>query len=191
MGGRTETTSGFDDFLALAKYKAYRHNTRYHTFGVAPTLALEMPTGSDAFTSDTWDLTAGLYFSWRSGLWASDLNMGYKWNSVGDRDRRALVPGDAASLDAAFSYQYSIGGSANASLTAVLELNYEDTKASQLNEKEVVDTGGEVLYLSTGAKFTTLSVILEALVRIPAAWDLNGMQPDPALGGLFGVRILF
>jgi hypothetical protein len=191
MDGVTNTESGFDDFFALAKYKAYRRNTRSYTFGIAPTLALEMPTGSDEFSSDTWDLAAGLYFSWRSGVWAADLNMAYKWNSITDRNKNGLVPGDVGSLDAAFSYQYSIGGSAFSSLFPVLELNYEHARAARLDGDGVQGTGGSVLYISPGLKYATPSVILEALVRVPASWDQNGSQPDPATGLLLGVRFLF
>jgi hypothetical protein len=191
MGGSTETKSGFDDFFTLVKYKAYRRNTRHHTFGIAPTLGLEMPTGSNAFSSDTWDLAAGLFFSWRSGPWASDFNMAYKWNGVGDRNKDGFFPGDVSSLDAAFTYQYSVGGSAYSSLFPVLELNFEDARAARLDEDDVENTGGTVLHISPGVKYTTPSVILEALVRLPASWDLNGMQPDPGLGVLLGVRLLF
>jgi hypothetical protein len=150
-----------------------------------------MPTGSDEFSSDTWDLVGGLYFSWRSGVWAADLNMAYRWNSFTDRDKNGLVPGDVGNLDAAFSYQYSIGGSAFASLIPVLELNYEDARAARLDGDDTANTGGAVFYVSPGLKYATPSVILEALVRVPAAWDQNGSQPDPALGLLFGVRFLF
>jgi len=191
MGGTTNTESGFDDFYALAKYKAYRRNTRSYTFGIAPTLGLEMPTGSDEFSSNTWDLAAGLYFSWRSGVWAADLNTAYRWNSFTDRNKDGLVPGDVGHLDAAFSYQYSIGGSAFASLFPVLELNYEDARAARLDGDDTANTGGVVFYVSPGLKYATPSVILEALVRVPAAWEQNGSQPDPALGLLLGVRFLF
>jgi hypothetical protein len=191
MGGDTETESGFDDFFLLFKYKAYRRNTRTSTFGIAPTLALEMPTGSDTFSSETWDLAAGFYFSWRSGLWASDLNLGYKWNSVSDRSKDGLVPGDEAKMDWAVAYQYSIGGSANSSLTPVLELNYEDRMAAKNDQVAVENTGGSTLYVSPGLKYTTPKVIVEGLVRVPVTWSLNGTQPDPAVGLLVGIRLLF
>ena len=191
MDGTTNTESGFDDFYSLVKYKAYRRNTRSYTFGIAPTLGLEMPTGSDQFSSDTWDLVGGMYFSWRSGVWAADLNIAYRWNSFTDRNKNGLVPGDVGYLDAAFSYQYSIGGSAAASLFPVLELNYEDARAARLDGDDVGSTGGAVFYVSPGLKYATPSVILEALVRVPAAWDQNGSQPDPALGRLLGIRFFF
>jgi hypothetical protein len=191
MGRSTNTESGFDDFFALAKYKAYRRNTRHHTFGIAPTLALEMPTGSDEFSSETWDMTAGLYLSWRSGSWATDFNMAYTWNGITGRSKNGLVPGDKGTLDVAFAYQFSIGGSPYSSLTPVLELNYEDARAGQLDGDNVQHTGGSALYVSPGLKYTMPSFIIEGLVRIPASWDQNGTQPDPDLGMLVGVRLLF
>ena len=191
MGTNTTTESGFDDLYVLAKYKAYRRNTRSYTFGIAPTLALGMPTGSDEFSSDTWDIATGLYFSWRSGVWSADLSGAYRWNGVAERDRAVAVPGDVFSLDAALSYQHSIGGSAFASLIPVLEMNLENAQSSRAGGEGVPDTGGSALYISPGLKYATPSVILEALVRVPAAWSQNGAQPDPALGLLFGIRLLF
>lgn len=191
MGGTTNTENGFDDFFALAKYKAYRRNTRSYTFGIAPTIALEMPTGSTEFSSGTWDIAAGLYFSWRAGVWAADLNMAYRWNGFTDRNASDMVPGDAGSVDAALSYQYSVGGSAFASVFPVLELNYENERPSRSDGADAGNTGGSVFYVSPGLKYATPSVILEALVRVPAAWSQNGSQPDPATGLLLGIRLLF
>lgn len=191
MGGDTGADNGFDDFFFLAKYKAYRRNTRAYTLGVAPTIALEMPTGSDMFSSETWDVAAGLYFSWRSGLWASDLNLGYKWNGIDNRSGVGPLPGDEGNLDWAIAYQHSIGGSAYSSLTPVVELNYEDTRSAKDGGEVLENTGGSVLYVSPGLKYTVSGLIVEGLVKIPATWSLKGTQPDPARVLLLGIRLLF
>ena len=191
MGGNKKNETGFDDFFALVKYKAYRRNTRHHTLGIAPTLGLEMPTGNDAFSSGTYNLAGGLYFSWRSGPWAADLNMAYRWNGLAGGSNSVLIAGDVSSLYTAFSYQYSIGGSAYSSLFPVVELSYEYAETSRLDGDIVHNTGGSVLYASPGIKYASPSLILEALVRIPASWDLNGTQPDPAFLVLAGIGLLF
>lgn len=191
VGESTSAESGFDDFFILGKYKAYRRNTTHHILGIAPTLGMEMPTGGNEFSSETWDLTAGVYVSWRTGGWANDFNMAYTWNGITGRSKNGLVPGDKGMIDVAFAYQFSIGGSAYASLTPVLELNYDYTTAAQLEGDNVHDTGGSVFYVSPGLKYTIPSLVVEGLIRVPASWDQNGIQSDPALVLLAGIRLLF
>ncbi len=60
MTGNSEKNSGLGDLFILAKYRAYRLNTPDYTFGIAPTLGLEIPSGIKTFSSETWDLNAGL-----------------------------------------------------------------------------------------------------------------------------------
>ncbi|MHC4528138.1 MAG: transporter, partial [Planctomycetota bacterium] len=99
MGGSSRSDTGLADLFVLGKYKLYRRNTREYTFGTAATLGVELPTGDDDFTSETWDLQPGLFTSWRSGPWASDFNISYTWNGFADRGRGGVNPGDELSLD--------------------------------------------------------------------------------------------
>jgi hypothetical protein len=99
MAGPGSSDTGLADLFVLGKYRLYRLNTREYTFGITGTLGVEFPTGDDDFTSETWDLQPGLFTSWRSGPWASDLNVSYTWNGFADRGRGGLNPGDELSLD--------------------------------------------------------------------------------------------
>ncbi len=148
MGGSISRDTGLDDLFVLGKYKIYRRNTRKYTFGIASTLGLEFPTGDDDFSSETWDLKPGLFTSWRSGPWASDFSIAYKWNGFADRGKDGLNPGNELSVDLALAHQFSIGEKANMSLAPVLELSYKDIRPDRLSGHSVSNTGESVLYLS-------------------------------------------
>ena len=155
---------------------------------LASTLALKMPTGAEDISTKTWDLQAGVYGSWRSGRWGSDLNLTYSWNDFTGLAPSGIAPGDAIGIDAAFSYQFSLGSSAETSLSPVLELNYQYSMASQSDGQDV---GGEgsILFISPGIKFTYKSFILEALIQNPVNQTYQNAEQNRR--GLIGFRYMF
>lgn len=191
MGGSSSSDTGLADLFVLGKYKLYRRNTREYTFGTAATLGVELPTGDDDFTSETWDIQPGLFTSWRSGRWASDLNVSYMWNGFADRGRGGVNPGDELALDLALAYQFSIGERGRTSLTPVLEFSWENIRPDRMSGGQVPNTGESVLYVSPGIKFTQSSFILEALVQLPAWQDQKGSQLERGTRLIVGVRIMF
>lgn len=191
MAGSTSKDTGLADLFLLAKYGLYRRNTAEYTFGVATTLGLELPTGADAFTSETWDIKPGLYMSWRSGPWASDLNIVYDWNGFADESSRGINPGDKLSLDWALAHQLSFGEKADVSLTPVIELSYKNISPDRLKGHNVSDTGESVFYLSPGIKFTKSDFILEALAQVPVWPEQEGSPLKQGTGVLVGIRFMF
>jgi hypothetical protein len=188
MSGTDKVTSGLTDLAVLGKFGMYRKNTRNLTLALASTLALKMPTGSENITSDTWDLQAGLYGSWRSGRWGNDLNLTYSWNGFTGPAPSGLEPGDVIGLDAAFSYQFSIGSSADISLTPVLEFNYRYSMANQYDGREA-DGARSIFFVSPGLKFTHNSFITEILVQFPVKETYQNL--DQNRRGLIGFRYMF
>ncbi|MHC4557922.1 MAG: transporter, partial [Planctomycetota bacterium] len=191
MAGSVSRDTGLDDLFILGKYRLYRRNTREYTFGIAPTLGLEFPTGDDDFTSDTWDLEPGLFASWRSGPWASDFNIAYKWNGFADKGEGGLNPGDELSVDLALAHQFSIGQKADTSLTPVLEFSYKHLSPDRLSGHNVSNTGESLFFISPGVKFTKSSHILEALVQIPAWQDQKDSQLEQGTRLILGARFMF
>ena len=183
--------TGLGDLFILAKYKAYRINTRDYTFGIAPTLGLEFNTGEDPFTSGTSDLRLGLYSSWRSGPWGSDFNIVYSWNGFASDNEDNVNPGDEMSLDLAFAHQFNVYENATRSLTPVLELSYRKISPDRMEEMDLPNSGESVMYVSPGIKFTASSIILEALVQIPVWQQQEDSQLERSVGVLGGVRFLF
>ncbi len=191
MMGDSENETGLGDLFVLVKYKAYRLNTARYTFAIAPTVGLEMPTGNDAFTSETWDLNTGLYFSCRSGPWAADMNIAYAWRGFADDDNDGVDPGDQLSLDCAFAHQFSIGEKASTSLAPVLEFSYKKTQADRLQGQDISNTGESVLQISPGVKVTISSTIVEALLQVPVWQDQEGLQLEQGIVALIGARLMF
>lgn len=191
MTGSTNRETGLADLSLLAKYKIYRHNTRVYTFGAAATLGLELPTGADAFTSDTWDLKPGLYLSWRRGRWASDFNIDYAWNGFADDGAGDIDPGDELSMDWSLAHQFSIGREADTTLAPVLEISYKNITGDRLDNRTVKNTGETILYFSPGLKFTKSSFILEALAQIPVWQDQEGSQLEQSTVILAGMRFMY
>lgn len=190
MAGTTDKDTGLADLFVMAKYRAYRLNTPEQTLGIAATLGLGLPTGGDAFTSDTWDVKAGLYTSWRRGAWASDFNLDHAWlGFAGESSGRNS--GDEMSLDWALAHQFSIGETADVSLTPVVELSYEHISPDRLEDQNVSDTGEDVIHLSPGVKFTRSSFILEVLAQIPVWQEQEGSQLKRDPGVLVGTRFMF
>lgn len=188
MSSSEET--GFGDLFVLGKYEIYRKNTRDYTFGLAPTLGFEFPTGEEPFTSDTWDIYAGCFASWRKGPSAMDFNAAYKWNSFIPHEDD-INPGDEMTMDTAFAYQFGLGEKAKASLAPVLEFSYRSVLPNRIDGDDVPDTGGEYFYISPGIKLSTSSLIIEGLVQFPVWKKLKGDQLEPEKTILIGARIMF
>ena len=191
MGGSFARDSGLGDLFLMGKYELFRRNTRESTFGIASTLGLEFPSGADAFTSDTWDLKPGLYTSWRKGSWATDFSASYKWNGFADRGRGGVNPGNELSLDWALARQFSIAGSADISVTPVLELSYVKIRPDHVHGHDVPSTGESVLYLSPGIKYTKSSFIVEALLQIPVHQRQRDAGLERGSRLLLGARWMF
>jgi hypothetical protein len=189
MMGNSSSETGLGDLFLLAKYKAYRINTPTYTVGVSPTLGISIPTGDDLFTSDTWDLNAGLYFTGRRGRLSSHLNLAYLWfDFIGGSDK-TVQPGDEFSIDLAGAYQHGI--SPDIAFAPVLEVSYNKIAQGSINGFDDPDSGSDILYISPGAKFTRSSLVLEALVRVPVSQSYNGSQMEAETGFIAGVRVMF
>lgn len=187
--GSSSNDTGLGDTYAFVKYKAFRSNSRTLTFGVAPTLGLELPTGQSGFTSDTWDLRVGLYASTRTQTWSSDVNIGYARNDI--FDEVAVAPGDEVSIDAATAYQLVIDNRGEVTASPVMEFSYLKVWPDRVDDGDAPNTGESVFYVSPGAKLSTRSIIVEGLVRIPVRDNLVGDQPKRNVQGLLGFRYLF
>jgi hypothetical protein len=191
MAGSSVSKSGPGDFMVMGKFGLYRKNTADYILGVAATMALEMPTGSDAFTSDTWDLKPGIFLSWRDGTWATDFSIAYKWNGFASDNAIGVDPGDELELDFALARQFSIGEGADVMFSPVLEVSYRDVSANQLAGQSLPNSGESVLFLSPGAKLTLSSLILEALVQVPVSQSQKGIQTERDTGFILGIRYMF
>jgi len=192
MMGASHAENGFGDLFVMGKFKIYRQNTLNYTLGMAATIGIEAPTGSEAFSSKTWDLQPGLYFSWRRGSLGTDVSISYTWNGFANKGQNGAVnPGNELSFDWAVSYQFGLGTNSRISMAPVLEVSYKDNSSDRLNSRDIENTGESILYISPGFKFTMSSLILEALLQLPVAQNRNGIQIDRNASWILGLRYMF
>lgn len=190
MMGQSLTNSGLGDLLILSKYKLTRINTVDYTIGIAPTLGLEIPTGKDDFTSNSFDLLFGSFFSGRLRHWSMDLNVTYVWNGMLRTSNAENDPGDEFSVETAFAYQFSVGSNANTTIAPVLESSYQRISSVSNGGNTVANTGESVFLLSPGIKLTWSSFIIESLIQFPLWQDQNGLQTERAKSFLIGFRLM-
>lgn len=190
MMGQSSINSGLGDLLLLSKYRLIRINTPSYTLGIAPTLALEFPTGKDELSSNSYDLQFGSFFSGRMRSLGMDLNVTYIWNGMAETGDAVVDPGDEFSVQAALAYQISLGDQANMALAPVLEASYLNISSDSENEAEVANTGESILWLSPGFKFTWSSFIFESLIQIPVWQDQEGLLIEREPTFLLGIRLM-
>lgn len=189
--GVVSKNTGIGDLSLFAKYRILRRNTPKYTLGLSAIMGLELPTGTDVFTSETWDLKPGFYTSLRKDAFASDFNIAYNWNGFSGNGKDGVNPGDELLLDYAVAYQFSFGEEAEVALAPVLEMSYKHIFPDWLNGNKVVNTAESVFYISPGLKFTKSSFILEALVRFPTWQEQKGSQLKRKTGFIVGTRLMF
>jgi outer membrane putative beta-barrel porin/alpha-amylase len=182
--------SGSGDFFVMSKYRLYRVNEPTYTFGVASTLGIELPTGDPEFTSDTYDMHAGLFASYRRGPLAVDINGAYVWNRFSNHSSD-IYPGDEFNFDLATGYQFSLSDSGRASIAPVAELNFKSVWPDRMDGHKIPNTGGDVLIAAPGIKFTTTWIVFEGLVQFPIWQDQRDDGLERGVSGLLGIRLLF
>jgi hypothetical protein len=183
------TTTGMGNLALIGKYRLLRINRPDYIFGIAPTLGIELPSGNDEISVDTWDLLAGVYFSGRRGALGADLNLEYRVSGI--EDRSGDRAGDEFSATLAVAWQLSLDEQATMSLWPVFELHYAHASHARAGGQELGNSGEDALLVSPGLKFAYQSFMLEVLIQLPLEQEQNGNQLEREPGGLFGLRYLF
>lgn len=190
MGEQSSSTSGLTDLLLMSKFRLVRVNTPTYTIGIAPTVGVELPTGNENFTSNSWDLRMGCYFSGRIRSWGMDLDARYVWNGLAKTESADFDPGNEFSLAGALANQLVLGADANFTLAPVIEFSYKKTSSDSNDGVAIANTGESVFFLSPGIKVTRSSLILESLIQFPIWQNQNGLQTKRTAGFLIGVRLM-
>ena len=190
MKGVDTETSGLNDLFVLAKYRAYRKNTRSYTIGLAPSLGVSLPTGATGIGSKAVNLALGMNGSYRRGTWAVDANFEIGIDGVAGKEGE-YTRGETLSFVTALAHQFPVGTGARNALAPVLEINYVHAGPRRLLGAELPNSGESYVQLSPGFKFTHSSLILETLVQVPIWQDQEGTQTELEVSGLIGVRLMF
>lgn len=190
MMSGSSRASGFGDLFILGKYRLLRVNTPTNTLGIAPTLGLELPTGESGFSSESYDLQVGTFFSGRMHRWRMDLNLAYIWNGMALTGDTNIDPGDEIAIKAAISRQFSVEPDAGVAIAPVLESSYQKMNADDDDGATISNTGGSLFMLAPGLKLTRGSFVLEGLVQFPVWQEYEGSQTDRQTSFLLGFRLM-
>lgn len=182
--------SGFGDIMIMAKYKLYRLNKPGYVIGIAPTIGVELPLGSDKFTSNSYDLQLGTLFSLRKKLWAADLNIIYLFNGVFLTSGNTVESGNEFVVQSALAYRISLESNAELMLSPLLETTYMLISPEVNNRVDITNTGESLFLLSPGLKMTYRSMIFESLIQIPAWQTQKGVQTKRDISLIVGIRLM-
>ncbi len=190
MGERSSSHTGLTDLLMSGKFRLARINKPNYTLGIAPVLGLEVPSGEENFTSNSWDLHLGWFISGRLRSLGIDLNATYVWNGMakaGDADREV---GDEITAEGAMAYQLGLGSNSDLALAPVVEISFKKMSSDKENGDVLTNTGESILLLSPGVKFTWSSFIFEGLLQFSAWQSQNGLQTERGPAFIIGMRLM-
>lgn len=204
-GGRRikRDTSGFGDARVFARYTAVRDNAPGRTFRIAPFFGVEAPTGdddeSDRFGrlpqplqsgSGSWDPFGGLVATYQTLDYQIDAQIAYQANTAAND----FEFGDEARLDGSFQYRLwprELGGGVPGFLYGVLEANLIHREKNEIDAEDDPDSGGTQLFVSPGLQYVERRWIVEGIVQVPVAQDLNGAALEDDFIVRAGFRINF
>lgn len=203
--------SGIGDLSLLGQWRFL--NDTDGRFEMAVLLGVETPTGEtdetnnegDVFDTEfqpgsgSWDALLGLALTKRAGRFSFDVSGLYAIAGDGSRDTNL---GDRFTYGLAGSYR-ALGTqphhhaegtpehSDGPAFDLVLELNGEwHDKQDEAGEIDP-NSGGHVLFLAPGVRFSQDSFSLFAAIGAPLITDVNGLQDKPSLRVTAGASVSF
>ena len=176
--GESDTDGGLADLTALGKLRLYRNDfgptntARFSLLG-----GLELPTGHDAFSSDSVDPIIGGVGTVTFGRHYVSTDVLWKFNTAGAPEGEDLLRYDAAYSYRLWPEEYEVGQTTQ--LNGLLELNgFHWTD------------GDDELFLSPGIQYVTRRWIAEATVQLPIWQELESRPETEFVLGV-SVRVQF
>lgn len=199
----TRDTNGIGDARLLGRYTVYQDDAPGRTFRLAPFLGLELPTGDDddsdslgtlpaplQLGSGSWDPFGGIVLTYQTLEYQIDAQVSYKANTKAN----GFEFGDEVRLDGSFQYRLwprQLGSGVPGFLYGVLEGNFIYQAKNRINGSKDHNSGGTSVFLSPGLQYVTKRWIVEGIVQVPVAQDLNGTALEDDFIVRTGVRVNF
>lgn len=179
-------TSGIADARLFGRYTLFQRDRRGSTFRIAPFAGLELPTGNDNETdergalpptlqlgSGSWDPFFGAVATWQTLDYQLNGQVAYQANT----EANDFEFGDELRLDASVQYRLwprELGTGVPGFLLAGVEGNFLYQDRHRAAGVEDPDSGGRRFFVSPSLQYGTRRWVLEAIVQVPVAQDLNG-----------------
>ncbi len=199
----TRDTTGIADARLFARYTVYKNDAPGRTFRIAPFFGVEAPTGDDndrdrfgrlpaplQLGSGSWDPFGGVVATYQTLDYQIDAQAGYKVNT----EANAFDFGDELNVDASLQYRLlprELGAGLPGFLYGVLEANFlhqDKNRAIGVNDP---NSGVTSFMLSPGLQYVTRKWIVEAIVQVPVAQDVNGTALKDDFTVRAGFRVNF
>jgi hypothetical protein len=170
--GTSDTEGGLADLTALGKLRLYRND-----FGPTNTAridllgGMELPTGTDAFSSDSVDPIVGGVATVTYGRHYMSADLLWKFNTAGGSKGEDLLRYDAAYIYRLWPNEYKVG-----------QLN-QFNGVIEFNGFHWTD-GDDELFLSPGIQYVARRWIAEATVQLPVWQDLDSRPEREFIVGL-------
>jgi hypothetical protein len=182
--GRTDTDSGFADLPVSLKYRFYNNDlSPIDTIRASLIAGVEVPSGDNRFSSETFDPFVGGVAMAIFGRWGFNQGLSYKFNTSGTGTH---IAGDGAAdalrFDSAVLYRID-PVAYTADTTAATYLTLELNGLYEMN-------GQSELRLSPGILYEARSYALELGVQIPVQSSVEN-RAKTNLAVVIGWRILF
>ena len=175
---------GINDPYILLKIKAFRKNTSKYTFGIAPTIATNIPIGNNQISNNIWSPKTGVNCSFRHRFWLFDLNVSYTFQDLNNKATKSY--NDILNINSAFSRLFPFKNNSDILISPVMEFSY-------LHEFNTVNTGiftAKKLFGSPGVKFVYSSFIFEALYQIPLYQNTSDAVMQSRGNFIIGIRYM-
>ena len=184
-------TDGFGDLTFLLRQTIYARDAVQRTSRLGLIGGLEIPSGSEDFSSHSTDFVLGSVYTLQTGRHELDADLLYKINT----EARDLELGDRLRYDLAyelrlFPQEWPERGTPS-QLYGVLEINAESAEKALSGGVELDDTGGTVVFVSPGIQWVSQRVIYEASLQLPVVQNLNGDQVETDFAATAGIRVQF
>ena len=166
---------------------------------LAAEFGVQTPTGSEGFSTKAASYLGGLVFQKAHKQRHLVADVQYE---AATRNSDGLTVGNRALFDVALSYLFlpdsgksrsgigkGLGRLAPHGVFGIVEFNAEVRNRARDRIGALPNSGGGLLYISPGIQyFMKRNLVLELSAPIPVVQKLNGLQPEPRIGVLFGFR---
>lgn len=194
-------TRGIGDLQLFGRYTAYRDDAPGRTFRIAPFAGIKVPTGDDderdqlgrlpqavQLGSGSWDPFLGIIVTWQTLDHQIDAQLAYRANTEHD----GFAFGDELRFDASIQHRLwprELGAGVPGFLYGVLEANLIHQDKNRLDGIDDPNSGGTTFLLAPGLQYVTKRWVIEAIVQLPVAQDLNGTALEQRFTVLAGFRV--
>ncbi len=183
----TRSTGGIGDARVFGRYTIFHADAPGRTFRIAPFGGIKAPTGDNddrdalgrlpptlQLGSGSWDPFSGVVVTYQTRGYQIDASASYQINTQSN----GFDFGDEARFDASFQYRLwprKLRGGVPGFLYAVIEQNLIQRGRNTISGVRDLNSGGATWLLAPGLQYVKKRWVLEAIVQIPVAQDLNGI----------------